>query len=154
MTNINTQEYLTEHFSLREFIFSQTAIKNKIDNTPSPEALVNIKRLASYLEEIRTYLSKYFNKEIFIKINSGYRSKELNKLVNGVSNSAHLFGRASDVIIDNINMKEIFDIIIKACQEGKLKKFDQLIYYSKLNFIHIGISEALYEPRFNYFIKA
>ena len=42
---------LSENFTLDEFVFSQTAARLGIDNTPSPEVLANLKRLAQALEQ-------------------------------------------------------------------------------------------------------
>ena len=41
---------LSKNFSLDEFIFSQTASRKNIDNTPDAATLINLKRLADTLE--------------------------------------------------------------------------------------------------------
>ena len=40
-------------------------------------------------------------------INSGYRSKERNELVGGVSNSSHLVGKAADIKVGSGNQRYI-----------------------------------------------
>jgi hypothetical protein len=42
-----------------------------------------------------------------LKINSGFRSEELNKAVGGVSNSAHRQGFAADVVPVNAGTKQL-----------------------------------------------
>ena len=45
---------LTQHFSLREFIISATAIRHGIDNTPSEETVARLKALCdNVLEPLR-----------------------------------------------------------------------------------------------------
>jgi hypothetical protein len=41
---------LSEIFTLDEFVFSQTAARLGIDNSPSPEIVANLRRLAQALE--------------------------------------------------------------------------------------------------------
>ena len=82
---------LSENFTLDEFIFSQTAARLGIDNTPPPPMLANLKRLAQALEVVRTALGG-----APILISSGYRSPALNKAVKGARNSAHVLGLAVD----------------------------------------------------------
>ena len=58
-----------------------------------------------------------------IIIDSGFRSKELNKKVGGAQRSDHLYGAAvdihtkSDTLADN---KKLWDLIIKLKDEGKI----------------------------------
>jgi hypothetical protein len=82
---------LSENFTLDEFIFSQTAARLGIDNTPPPPVLANLKRLAQALEVVRAALGG-----APILISSGYRSPALNKAVKGARNSAHVLGLAVD----------------------------------------------------------
>ena len=80
---------LTPHFTLDELTFSQTAVRHGIDNTPTPEIVDNLLRLAERLEEVRNLLG------VPILVSSGYRSSELNALIPGASaSSAHVVGLA------------------------------------------------------------
>lgn len=81
---------LTEHFSLEELIFSQTATRKGIDNTPSEDVKKNLQLLAENLEKVRAILG------FPLSISSGYRSYKLNKAVGGSPTSAHLEGHAAD----------------------------------------------------------
>ena len=84
---------LSEHFTLEELTFSATAQRKQIDNKPPAEVLDNMKRLAAGLEEVRAVLG---NKPM--RINSGYRSPELNRAVGGARLSAHMAGYAADFV--------------------------------------------------------
>ena len=81
---------LTPHFTLEELIFSQTALDKGIDNEPNDEVKENLLTLASGLERVRNLLGNP------MLVSSGYRSAELNAVVHGVSDSAHLEGFAAD----------------------------------------------------------
>ncbi|MBQ9076248.1 MAG: peptidase M15 [Muribaculaceae bacterium] len=86
-----------KHFSTEELTASETAKRLNIDNTPDDEATVNMTRL------VNTVLDPAREKAgCPIKVNSGYRSKELNKAVGGAQNSYHLTGRAADVTTGTI----------------------------------------------------
>ena len=82
---------LSPNFSLDEFIFSQTAARLGIDNTPDARILKNLQRLATTLEQVRGALGN-----LPILISSGYRSPTLNRAIGGAPNSAHMDGLAVD----------------------------------------------------------
>ena len=65
---------ISKHISDREGVYSTTAIRRGIDNTPSEEHLDNMKLLA---EKIFEPLRKWVGGPI--RINSFYRGPELNK---------------------------------------------------------------------------
>lgn len=81
---------LTEHFTLEELTFSQTATRKGIDNEPSDAVKRNLETLAKGLEQVRAILLSS------IHISSGYRSPALNKLIGGSAKSAHMDGYAAD----------------------------------------------------------
>jgi zinc D-Ala-D-Ala carboxypeptidase len=83
---------LSEHFTFEELTFSSTAIRLSIDNTPSAEIVENLRVLASGLEHVRSILRSA------VHIDSGFRCPELNTVVNGAVNSAHLSGFAADFV--------------------------------------------------------
>lgn len=82
---------LSPHFTLEELVFSQTAARKGIDNTPSPAVLANLKRVAETLEAVRSLLG-----DVPIRISSGYRSPALNKAIGGAKTSKHMDGLAVD----------------------------------------------------------
>lgn len=88
---------LSPHFSLIEFTRSSTAARRGIRNEPEPQALANLKRLASVLELVRERI--FLGRSIHIL--SGYRSVALNHAVGGSEPprrawSYHIFGLAAD----------------------------------------------------------
>lgn len=87
-------EIKSEFFTLAELTASETAARHKINNSPSAEIIGN---LQYGVDMVLDPLRRLYGKPI--KINSGYRCSELNKIVGGVSNSWHLKGNAADIHI-------------------------------------------------------
>ena len=85
--------YLTPNFTLEELIRSEIGARHGIDNTPTPEIIENLKRLAQVLEEVRILLG---SRSIYV--NSAYRCPEINKLVGSKPTSDHLYGLAADIV--------------------------------------------------------
>lgn len=84
---------LSEHFTLEEMIFSSTAQRHGLDNTPPADAVANLKALClNVLEPVRALWGGP------IKVDSGYRSFPLNALVHGVPSSQHCLGQAADLV--------------------------------------------------------
>lgn len=83
---------ISEHISKKEATFSATATRRGIDNTPGEYELQNMELIA---EKVFEPLRKHVNGPI--KINSFYRSEELNKAIGGSSRSQHCQGRAMDL---------------------------------------------------------
>jgi zinc D-Ala-D-Ala carboxypeptidase len=83
---------ISKHISDREGVYSTTAIRRGIDNTPSKEHLENMKLLA---EKIFEPLRKWVGGPI--RINSCYIGPELNKAIGGSSKSQHCKGQAMDI---------------------------------------------------------
>ena len=110
---------LSENLDLSEITRSESAKRNNISNTPTPEHIENLKALA---ENIFQPIRDYFKKPI--RISSGYRSKELNAKVGGSATSQHSKGQAIDLDNDgtDITNRQIFDFV-----KDNLK-FDQLIF--------------------------
>ena len=122
---------LTPHFTLEELVFSQTAARLGIDNTPPPVVVENLKALANGLEHVRELLGCPVN------INSGYRSEELNARIGGVKNSAHTQGFAADFTAKEFGTpKQICEAIAAS---GIL--FDQLIQEG--TWVHISFAPTM-----------
>ena len=98
---------LTAHFTLEEMTKSNYAEKNNISNTPSQMAIDNLMMLCVLiLEPLRSALGKP------IKINSGFRCKQLNSAVGGVPDSHHLQGLAADIDFkDEKTLKQMLQIL-------------------------------------------
>ena len=85
----------TPHFTLQEFVVSQTARDHGIKNEPAPEHVENLRALCVHtLEPLREALG------LPIIITSGYRCKALNHLLVCHSNkSQHMEGCAADFYV-------------------------------------------------------
>lgn len=83
---------LTDHFTLEELVRSAKAQELKIDNTPPAEVVDRLKATAIMLERIRAYLG------VPVTVTSGYRCRQLNQAVGGVTSSDHMLGQAADFI--------------------------------------------------------
>lgn len=82
-----------KYFTITELCASKTAKQKGIYNEPNAAIADNLVRLTiNVLDPLRQAYGKP------IKVNSGYRSKALNKAVGGVSNSQHLDGMAADIV--------------------------------------------------------
>lgn len=83
---------ISKHISMKEAVYSNTATRRGIDNTPGEYELQNMELLAKKVfEPLREHVGKP------IKINSFYRSAELNQAIGGSSKSQHCEGRAIDI---------------------------------------------------------
>ena len=100
---------LTEHFTLDELTSSETAERNGWDNTPNEAELANIKRLAEFLEQVKTVLG---GKPIMV--NSAFRSKQVNDAVGSKDTSQHRFGCAADFRVPNMTPDQVVRAVIAA----------------------------------------
>lgn len=82
---------LTRNISLEELTTSQTATRLKINNTPTPEIIENLKVVAAQVQKVRDHFGKP------LIISSGYRSEKLNSAIGGARNSQHTKGEAIDI---------------------------------------------------------
>ena len=121
---------LTKHFSLTEFTVSNTARSLGISNAPNEMQTGNLRRLAETLEVVRTLLGN-----VPIRVTSGFRSKELNSAVGGVTNSAHLEGLAVDFVAPAYGTP--LEIVLLLSRHADLLCYDQLIQEG--SWVHLGI---------------
>lgn len=128
---------LSEHFTLQEMTYSQTAAREGLNNTPDLKALSNLKLLAGVMEEVRKICG-----DNPVTVTSGYRSPEVNAATGGSSTSAHMSGLACDFIIPG------FDDPLEICRAiepyMETLKIDQLIHEYN-DWVHLGLTEG--EPR-------
>lgn len=71
-------------------------------------------------------------------VNSGYRSKELNKAVGGFSTSHHLKGKCADIVFNDTKLLNVWKYI-NDNPDGL--KWRQCILYRKNGFIHFNYDE-------------
>ncbi len=119
---------MSDHFTLQEMTFSDTAVRKGIDNTPTPEVIENLKALCiNVLEPLREAIGRP------IRITSGYRSAKLNKAIGGVPNSAHQRGEAADIQVYGMTPEQVFDI-------ARRFDFDQCIWEPE--WVHVSWVEG------------
>ena len=83
---------ISKHISYREATRSNTALRRGIENIPDVEQIENMKLIAKKVfEPLREWVGGP------IKINSFYRSPELNVAVGGSKTSQHCKGLAMDI---------------------------------------------------------
>lgn len=114
---------LTKNFTLEEMIESQSGRRYNVKEqfNPPQQVINNLKELCEkVLQPIRDKVGA-------IKISSGYRSPQVNKIVGGATSSQHLTGEAVDISGVNVNNKVLFDTIIKMMNDNNLP-VDQIIW--------------------------
>ena len=83
---------ISKHISYKEGVYSNTATRRGIENTPNDEQLKCMETIAEEIfEPLRAYVGGP------IKINSFFRSPELNKAIGGSGKSQHCKGQAIDI---------------------------------------------------------
>ena len=83
---------ISKHISYKEGVYSNTAIRRGIDNTPGDDQLFFMEIIAEKVfEPLREWVGGP------IKINSFYRSPELNTAIGGSATSQHCKGQAIDI---------------------------------------------------------
>jgi hypothetical protein len=83
---------ISEHISYKEGVYSNTAIRRGIDNTPNDDQLHFMEIIAEKVfEPLREWVGGP------IKINSFFRSPELNTAIGGSKTSQHCKGQAMDI---------------------------------------------------------
>jgi len=109
---------ISENFSYAEFERSAEADAHGITNViTSFEVRDSVKAL---VEEVLQPLRDAWGKPL--KINSGYRCPELNRIVGGVETSQHQKGEAADVACDN-------PLELARLARGLKLPYDQMILY-------------------------
>lgn len=89
---------ISPNFILPELTKSATANRAGIDNTPNEDEILNLSILViNVLQPIRDH----YNKSVVVS--SGFRSKQLNILLNGAGTSQHMQGKAADIEIYGVD---------------------------------------------------
>jgi hypothetical protein len=107
---------LSDHFTLEEATYSETAVRLGINNQPSTLQLENMKVAASKLEAVRDVTGP-------LRVNSWLRLPDVNVAVGGSKVSSHMDGWAIDVSSSKMTPYELCQAVKKAGI-----KFDQMIH--------------------------
>jgi len=110
---------ISKHISYKEGVYSRTALRHGIKNNPNAEQMENMIAIA---EEVFEPLRMWVNGPI--KINSFFRSPELNKAIGGSGKSQHCHGQAIDLddTFGRATNAEMFEFIKEHLD------FDQIIW--------------------------
>ena len=123
---LNSQAKLSEHFTLGEMTKSNS--HPEVYNIPSHEAIANLKRLCGWLEELRKrYNQKYGVGEEPVRINSGYRSPQLNRAIHGNAKSNHMTGCACDIRVSGMEQALRYAVILMDYADESKQEFDELL---------------------------
>lgn len=129
---------LSEHFTLRELVKSQTAARMGIDNIPDSFALAYLDRLCrDILEPVREHYGVAFSPS------SGYRSPELCEAIGSSRKSQHAKGQAADFEVPGIDNLALAEWVKENL------KFDQLILECYMpgnpnsGWVHCSIADTL-----------
>jgi len=110
---------ISKHISYKEGVYSRTATRLGIKNNPNADQMENMITIAEEVfEPLRAYVGGP------IKINSFFRSPELNKAIGGSTKSQHCHGQAIDLddTFGRCTNAEMFEFI-----KNNLN-FDQIIW--------------------------
>ena len=118
---------MTPHFTLAELTHTD---HRSLDNTPNAQELLNLKKLAEFLETVKTTLG---GKPVMI--NSAFRSKAVNDAVGSKDTSQHRQGLACDFRVPGMTP----DAVVRTLISAKLP-FDQIIREYD-SWTHISIAE-------------
>ena len=119
IVQLNANAKLSEHFTLGEMTRSNS--HPEIYNIPSHEAIANLTNLCKWLEVLRLRAGTP------IRINSGYRSPQLNKAIHGVAGSNHMTGCAADIRVENMEQLIRYAAILLDYADESKQEFDELL---------------------------
>jgi uncharacterized protein YcbK (DUF882 family) len=120
---------LSPHFSLEELTHTD---HREFDNTPNDSEKNNLKRLAEFLEQVKTVLG-----EKPIMVNSAFRCKQVNDAVGSKDTSQHRLGCAADIRVPGMTPDEVVKAVIASGigYDQIIREFDRWTHISVPNTI-------------------
>lgn len=118
---------LSPHFTLDELTHTD---HRELDNTPNEAETENLRRLAAFLEEVKSVLG---GKPIMV--NSAFRSKLVNDAVGSKDTSQHRVGCAADIRVPGMTPDEVVKTVIasKIGYDQVIREFDRWTHISVPN---------------------
>lgn len=115
---------LSEHFTLDELTHTD---HREYENTPNEQELANLKRLAAFLEQVKTALG---GKPVMV--NSAFRSKQVNDAVGSKDSSQHRLGCAVDIRVPELTPDQVVKTIMAAGlpYDQLIREFDRWTHVS------------------------
>jgi hypothetical protein len=123
---------LSPHFTLEELTVTD---HRTLDNTPNESEIANLKRLAAFLEDVKTVLG---GKPIMV--NSAFRSKPVNDAVGSSDRSQHRLGCAADIRVPAMTPDQVVRAIIAAGlpYDQLIREFDRWTHLSVPNAVGLA----------------
>ena len=97
---------LSEHFTLAELTVTDHRL---LDNTPNEGEIENLRRLAAFLELVKTQLGGRP-----LMVNSAFRSAAVNAAVGSSDKSQHRLGCAADIRVPGMTPDEVVRSVMTA----------------------------------------
>ena len=116
---------MTPHFTLAELTHTD---HRSLNNTPNAGELANLKRLAEFLETVKTTLG---GKPVMI--NSAFRSKAVNDAVGSKDSSQHRLGLAADFRVPGMSPDAVVRALLALPYDQIIREYDA--------WTHISISD-------------
>lgn len=118
---------LSEHFTLEELTHTD---HRELSNEPNESETENLKRLAEFLEQVKTVLG---GKPVMV--NSAFRSKAVNDAVGSKDTSQHRIGCAADIRIPGMEPNDVVKAVIASGIEYDqiIREFDRWTHISVPN---------------------
>jgi len=115
---------LSLHFTLEELT---TTDHREFSNEPNESETENLKRLATFLEQVKTVLG---GKPVMV--NSAFRSKAVNDAVGSKDTSQHRIGCAADIRVPGMTPDEVVKAIIASGlnYDQIIREFDRWTHIS------------------------
>jgi hypothetical protein len=129
---------LSEHFTLDEATYSETAVRMHIDNQPNTLQLENMKHAAACLEPLRVAVGP-------LRVNSWLRLPDVNVAVGGSKISSHMDGWAIDLSSTKLTPIELCNKV-----EELGIKFDQMIHEFG-RWMHISFAPEMRQQKLTIF---
>jgi hypothetical protein len=117
-------------YPLSTLTVSSTATARGLSNQPVTSAHErNLSLLSDFLGKLA--------KSVSFRVNSGYRSSEVNAAIGGSSTSQHMNGLGADITPYSINNEELAAWLYG--HRADFPELDQVIWYKDTHHVHIGI---------------
>lgn len=115
---------LSPNFTLAELTHTD---HRELENEPNETELANLKRLAEFLETVKTVLG---GRPIIV--NSAFRSKAVNEAVGSKETSQHRKGCAADIRVPGLTPDQVVKAIIEAGlpYDQVIREFDRWTHVS------------------------
>ena len=113
---------MTPHFTLAELTHTD---HRSLDNTPNAAELANLKRLAEFLEIVKTTLGGKA-----VMISSAFRSKAVNDAVGSRDTSSHRLGLACDFRVPGMAPDAVVRALLHLPYDQIIREYDAWTHIS------------------------